>query len=136
MSNKIIKINRGDSYEFDVKITQKDTNEPYILEDGKDIVYFAIMLPHQSFDSAYQKAYPLEAKGYIPEDGDQDISTGNIKIKIEPKDTLRLAPGVYYYTVKLFKMYTNESRINVIASYDKILEARTIIERTKFIINE
>ena len=89
MSNKIIKINRGDSYEFDVKITQKNGIDPYILQVGQDIVYFALLFPHQSLEQAQE----WQIKGYWAEDNDQDVETGNITIKIEPQDTRHLAPG-------------------------------------------
>ena len=134
MSNKIIKLNRGDSFEFDVKITQKNGIDPYILKVGQDIVYFAVMLPHQSFEDAYQKAFPMQAKGYWAEDNDQDEMTGNITIKIEPKDTRRLTPGIYYYTVKLLSVQPGANRM--IIDDDKLIDVRTIIERTKFIVNE
>ena len=133
MSNKIIKINRGDSYEFDVKITQKNNDEPYILQVGQDIVYFALLFPHQPFECAQD----WQVKGYWAEDNDQDISTGNINIKIEPKDTRRLAPGVYYYTVKLRRVKPGGVRTVLNnTDDDNLIEVRTIVERTKFIINE
>lgn len=134
MSNKIIKLNRGDSYEFNVKITKNDSNEPYMLEAGKDIVYFAVMFPHQSFDEVYHRAIPMAIKGYIAEDGDQDLSSGEIAIKIEPRDTIHFAPGVYYYTIKLLSVQEGTSRI--VINDDNLLDVRTIVERTKFIVNE
>lgn len=138
MSNKIIKLNRGDSYEFDVKITKKDSAEPYILEDGKDVVYFAILFPHQPFEKA---CADRQIKGYDASEQDQAFdeitgeptkTTGNITIKIEPNDTRWLSPGIYYYTVKLQRGGT----INIIDDFDTPSEVRTIIERTKFIVNE
>lgn len=129
MAKNIIKINRGDSYEFKVKIPDKaDSAKNYILTDS-DIVYFALLYPHQQFENA------IRAKGYdytdqIIENGE---NAGEILIKIEPKDTRCLAPGIYYYTIKLYSGGTlNEND----GSYDNAKEVRTIIERTKFIINE
>jgi hypothetical protein len=139
MSTKIIKINRGDSYEFDVKITKKNSLEPYMLKPGKDVVYFAILFPHQPFEAADPER---QIKGYDSLDQNQcfDLITGKptedtgiIRIKIEPKDTRFLSPGVYYYTVKLQRGGT----IGVIDDLDDNPdEVRTIIERTKFIVNE
>ena len=63
---------------------------------------------------------------------DQNIADGSIKIKITPNDTRLLKPGVYYYTVKLQRGGTP----GVINDLDEPEEVRTIIERTKFIINE
>ena len=138
MSNKIIKLNRGDSYTFDVKITKNNSSEPYILEYSKDIVYFAILFPHQPFE----KANPdRQVKGYDALDQNQDFDkitgepteeTGKITIKIEPNDSRWLAPGVYYYTVKLQRGGTP----HILDDFDTPDEVRTIIERTKFIVCE
>ena len=125
MSTKIIKLNRGDSFEFSVHVpTREDYTKSYLLTEV-DVVYFAVMFPHQPFEKAclYKGGYTLE---------EQDPQTGEILIKIEPNDTRRLAPGVYYYTVKLQRGGT----LDVIGDFDEPDEVRTIIERTKFIINE
>jgi hypothetical protein len=124
MSNKIIKINRGDSFSFDIRIPKySNTTENYILTD-KDVLYFAIMYPHQRFEDA------ILIKGYTLED--QDSETGEFNIKITPNDTRDLSPGVYYYTIKLQRGGT----IEIVSDFDEPDEVRTIIERTKFIINE
>lgn len=124
MSSKIIKINRGDSLELPVYIpSNKDYNTPYILKEEEDVVYFAILDPNQPFECSER------IKGYTAEDQDKD---GYINIKIEPNDTRRLATGVYYYTVKLQRGGT----LDIINDFDKPEEVRTIIERTKFIVNE
>lgn len=128
MAKNIIKLNRGDSYEFKVRVLDKeDYTKNYILT-GNDVVYFALLYPHQRFEDA------ILIKGYdhtdhIVENGN---NTGEILIKIEPKDTKRLAPGIYYYTVKLQKGGTP----GIVDDCDDAEEIRTIIERTKFIINE
>ena len=120
MSNKIIKINRGDSYEF--TITIPEMSGPYMLTE-KDVVYFAIMYPHQPFEKSFI------VKGYTL---DEQEDSGDLVIRIEPNDTRRLAPGVYYYTVKLQRGGT----LDVIDDFDEPDEVRTIIDRTKFIVNE
>jgi hypothetical protein len=128
MAKNIIKLNRGDSYEFKVSIPDKNNRfKPYILT-GSDIVYFALLYPHQRFEDA------LIIKGYDHTDHiiENGTNTGEILIKITPKDTKHLAPGIYYYTVKLQKGGTP----GVLNDYDEIEEVRTIIERTKFIVNE
>jgi len=123
MSNRIIKFNRGDSYEFNIRIPDKsDRTKNYILHEDTDVVYFAIMFPHQSFEHAFLiQGYTLE---------DQDPATGEITIKLVPKDTRSIMPGVYYYTVKLQIGGTP----GIINDFDEPDEVRTIIERTKFII--
>jgi hypothetical protein len=121
MSTRIIKINRGDSYEFTLTISEKSGT--YMLTE-RDAVYFAIMYPNQPFEKSHI------IKGYTLEDQNQE--TGEILIKIVPNDTRTLAPGVYYYTVKLQRGGT----LDIIDDLDEPEEVRTIVERTKFIINE
>ena len=124
MSTRIIKINRGDSFELPIIIPNKsDYAKPYLLTVS-DAVYFALMYPNQRFEDA------ILVKGYSL--AEQDVATGEIILKIIPNDTRALAPGVYYYTVKLQRGGTLE----VIDDFDEPDEVRTIIERTKFIINE
>ena len=124
MSTKIIKINRGDTFEFNTIIPcKKDANTFYLLT-SRDVLYFALMYPHQKFEDA------IVIKGYTVED--QDVETGKILIRLTTNDTRCLEPGVYYYTAKLQRGGTLE----VINDFDEPDEIRTIIERTKFIINE
>lgn len=130
MAKNIIKLNRGDSYEFKVSIPVLDEEGNiinYILT-GSDVVYFALLYPHQRFEDA------ILIKGYDHTDHiiERGKNTGEILIKIEPKDTRRLAPGIYYYTVKLQR---GGSLINT-KDCDEPDEVKTIIERTKFIIND
>lgn len=124
MSTKIIKVNRGDSYEFDVYISEKNNNLNKYLLTTNDAVYFALLHPNQRFEDA------IIIKGYTLED--QNVETGDINIKIVPNDTRGLTPGIYYYTVKLKR----GGNIASVSEYDEPDEVRTIIERTKFIINE
>ena len=82
------------------------------------------MYPNQKFEDAiFVKGYTLE---------EQDVETGEIIVKIVPNDTRALTPGVYYYTAKLQRGGTLE----VLDDFDEPDEVRTIIDRTKFIINE
>lgn len=125
MSVNIIKINRGDSFEFSISIPNKeDVAKKYILK-AQDVLYFGFLYPHQRFEEA------LLIKGYKTED--QDSNSGEISIKVAPDDTRDLTPGVYYYAVKLY-CYVNKEDIGDL--YGEVEEVRTIIERTKFIINE
>jgi hypothetical protein len=124
MATRIVKINRGDSFDFKIVVPERDDSSKNYLLTPQDVVYFAIMHPHQPFEKA------ILFKGYTFED--QDEKTGEITIKIIPNDTRCLAPGVYYYTVKLQRGGT----LNIIDDLDEPDEVRTIIERTKFIVNE
>lgn len=125
MLNKIIKLNRGDSFEFKLAIPDKeDPSINYILDKQDEVLYFALLEPHKPFEEA------LIMQGYTFDD--QNTETGELIVKLSPNDTRRLAPGVYYYTVKLRK----GGSLDFINNYDEPDEVRTIIERTKFIINE
>jgi hypothetical protein len=129
MAKNIIKINRGDSYEFRIAIPEvRNSFSNYILT-GSDVVYFAVLYPHQRFEDAIIK------KGYDHTDHiiENGINTGELLIKIDPKDTKCLAPGIYYYTVKLYRGGSLDENTG---SYDNATEVRTVIERTKFIVNE
>ena len=58
MSTRIIKINRGDSFELPVVIPKKDDyTKPYFLT-SRDALYFALMYPNQRFEDA------IFVKGY------------------------------------------------------------------------
>ena len=124
MSTNIIKLNRGDSLDFPLIVTEKfDTEKKHLLA-ANEAVYFAICYPNEGFEKA------VIVKGYDLRD--QNPNNGKIDIKITPNDTRSLAPGIYYYTVKLQRGGTLE----VIDDFDDPEEVRTIIERTKFILNE
>ena len=124
MSVNIIKLNRGDSFEFNITIPNKnETAENYYLTDN-DIIYFALMYPRQHFEEAFL------IKGFTSID--QDPNTGEILIRLTPNDTRFLSPGIYYYTVKWQKGGT----LTIINDLDEPDEVHTIIERTKFILNE
>lgn len=125
MAKNIIKLNRGDSYEFTVRIPDKKIYTNTYILNGTDTLYFALLYPNQRFEDAIiLKGY--DHTDYIIEHG---VNTGEIPIKIEPKDTRNLQPGIYYYTVKL----QHGGTPGVIEEAEDV---RTIIERTKFIVNE
>lgn len=126
MAQNIITINRGDTYDFDVTIEDESTTtQTYVLQPG-DCLYFGLMLPHQPFEDAVLKkrfSYADLQKSSL-----SARFSGRCKFIIEHKDTLNLLPGVYYYSVKLFKAS---------ASFDETKnEIITIINKTKFIIND
>ena len=122
MSTMILKINRGDSFEMSAMIPDRDNSTSYFLT-ANDVLYFALLYPNQPFEEA------IILKGYTHED--QDVKTGAIKIELTPSETRHLSPGVYYYTTKLQRGGTLES----VGDWDEPDEVRTIIERTKFIVN-
>jgi hypothetical protein len=123
MSFNIIKTNRGDYVELIIPVFEPYSDTKHLLT-ANEAVYFALNYPHQSFEDA------LVLKGYTLED--QDVYTGEILVKITPKDTRKLEPGVYYYSAKLKR----GGILTIINGDDEPEEVRTLIERTKFIINE
>lgn len=135
MSTRIIKINRGDSFELITSIpgsTDQAENDKYILAKD-DVFYFAICYPNQPFEEAVLlKGCTRDSIDEVTRKLDQD-KEGNITIKLTPKDTRPLSPGVYYYTAKLYR----GCQPGLLGDPEnEPMEVRTIIERTKFIINE
>ena len=124
MSINIYKVNRGGSFEFKTVIPERDNWSKNYFLTAKDALYFALLYPNQRFEDA------ILIKGYTVED--QDDETGEIIIKLTPNETRSLTPGIYYYTTKLQCGGTLEA----VGDFDEPEEVRTIIERTKFIINE
>lgn len=126
MSARIIKINRGDTFEFVITIPCKnDISKNYLLK-ATDALYFAVMYPHKKIEEA------IILKGYCGSDTEVDHETGEINIKLTHADTKQLQPGIYYYTAKL---HIGGSLEDMGVSIEPE-EVRTIIERTKFIVNE
>lgn len=130
MANNILKMNRGDYFSFDMSI--EDSTQPtgiYNLQPD-DILYFALLNPHERFEDA------IILRGYTYDDAIKTRTSLGIvhafNIELLREDTLNLTPGVYYYTFKLQKgakaleLGLREQNANLI----------TVIERTKFIINE
>ena len=115
MSDKIIVMNRGDTYYFTLTISDSDGNT-YLLHH-EDAVYFGVMNPHQRFEDALIK------KKLTADDMNED---GSITISLKPADTLDLYPGTYYYAVKLHR----------VAKADDIDDVITVINKTKLIIND
>ena len=119
MAKNIIKMNRGDTYEFNLTIDDEGSENGKYLLQGNDTVYFGLMEPNSAFEQSLVK------KIYTEEDRDKD---GNIFITIEPEDTEHLLPGVYYYSVKLEVDHENGE------TYESIHKVITVINKTKFII--
>lgn len=134
MSTRIIKINRGDSFEFVTLVPdKKDLSRRYLLSE-KDTFYFAICHPNRPFEDAIiLKGCTSASQDDSTGAYDQNRETGEITIRLTPSETRHLMPGVYYYTTKL---YTGGTPGLIGDGCDEPDEVRTIIERTKFIVNE
>ena len=122
MAKNIIKMNRGDTYEFNLTIDDEGSeNGKYILQ-GNDTVYFGLMEPNSVFEQSLVRKSTNDCIKF-----DKD---GNFFITIEPEDTEHLLPGVYYYSIKLevdHEIGDGETR-------ESIHKVITVINKTKFII--
>jgi hypothetical protein len=130
MANGILKINRGDYFSFNISI-EDDTQPTGIYElQPNDILYFALLAPHKSFEDA------IILRGYTYNDAIKACTAAGpihiFNIELTRKDTIDLSPGVYYYTFKLQK----NAKSALLGLEDPNADLTTIVERTKFIINE
>ena len=125
--NNVIVLNRGDSFSFDLTLNDETAeNGRYILK-GNDAVYFGLMDPHQPFETAWVR------KKYTVADLD-DPEVGNLVINLEPKDTIDLIPGIYYYSVKLKMDHTEtDPDTQEVTHVDRVI---TVINKTKFFLND
>ena len=122
MAKNIIKMNRGDTYEFNLTIDDEGSeNGKYILQ-GNDTVYFGLMEPNSAFEQSLVRKSTNDCIKF-----DKD---GNFFITIEPEDTEYLLPGVYYYSIKLEVDHLQGKTYESIHIHKVI----TVINKTKFII--
>ena len=120
--NNIIVMTRGDTYEFNLNMT--DESGEYLLQ-GEDVLYFGIMDPGQPFEQA------LVRKRFTVEDLD---AIGTLSIVLDPEDTLDLLPGKYFYSVKLHMDHDELDYNTHLPTGVRIDKIVTIIGKTKFII--
>ena len=123
--NNVISMVRGDTFKFDVTITDEGSSEGIYILSNQDILYFALMEPNKNFeDSILVKEYEA---GVTPINED-----GSITITLDADDTLNLFPGKYYYTIKLNKLKKADSEDD--SSGEDIDEIITVIAKTEFFI--
>jgi len=80
---------RGDYFNMKVDLPEE------LIETGNKL-YFALMYPNKSFEDAILiRSYDVG----IPNTEDPDVLVPEIILL--PDDTVDLAPGIYYYTVKI-----------------------------------
>lgn len=94
--NRVLTFKRGDTCSFPLFINAGTQLTPFRF-DLRDYptayILFAVMEPNQDFDKAILK------KTYTYKDINVN---GDVVIKFTPKDTAFLAPGKYYYEIKLY----------------------------------
>lgn len=122
--NNTIVMNRGDTHEFDLLISDENAVDGRYKLAGDDAVYFGIMYPHQQFEDAIVK------KKFTVEDTD---AAGNLTIVINPEDTVDLSSGTYYYSVKLHLQHENiHPETNEVLGY--VDRVNTVINKTKLFL--
>lgn len=121
--NGIITITRGDSAETSLYINIGTELKPEKWKLGdNDQVYLGIMEPNQLFEDAIVK------KKYTKDDHkDEDEA---LTISFDCEDTENLLPGVYYYSIKLYRRGNNDPEKGPITK-DRI---DTIVPKRKFIV--
>ena len=124
-NNNVIIMNRGDTFKFDLTLNDNASADGRYHLKEDDALYLGIMDPHQPFEVA------LVRKKYTVDDCDD---AGNLVIKIEPKDTLDLLPGTYYYAVKLKMGHYDVDANTGEPTDDYIDDVITVIHKTKFFI--
>ena len=94
--NRVLTIKRGDTCSFPIFINAGTQLKPirFDLRDYQTAyILFAVMEPNQDFDKAIIK------KSYTYKDVNDN---GDVVVRFIPKDTAFLAPGKYYYEIKLY----------------------------------
>ena len=118
--NGIITITRGDSAETSLYINIGTELKPIKTALGKnDKVYLGVMEPNQLFEDAIIK------KVYTYKDHTDKDDPYVLNIFFDCEDTENLLPGVYYYSIKLYRPgdgLTTKDRID------------TIVPKRKFIV--
>lgn len=116
----IVSLSRGDTASAPLFINGGTNIIPIRFKLQKNnVVYLGICEPGQPFENAILK------KVYTPEDWKLN-KWGDLVITLNPEDTELLAPGLYYYTIKLLTIRRSDDSENV----------QTVIKKTKFFVED
>ena len=152
MANNIITLTKGDTFDFNISVFEDIYGSYYTSAKAGDRIVFRILLPNQSFydtigkdelnsevDGDFENYTYTELAEYVKTKYNKDLALFSKHIEltdndpndecifyIEHEDTLHMAPGVYYYTVKQIREATTEYPKQVV----------TIIDKTKFVLND
>lgn len=114
----IITLSRGDNCSMPLFINMGTDLAPIrydLHKNNKTVIYFSLMQPNQYFENGcLRKMYSAKNNNWNINDN------GDLVISFEPKDTMYLMPGKYFYEVKAD--LNGEGYIN------------TIIQKTEFYI--
>ena len=112
-----VRVSRGDTCDIEVVINQGTAMDPFRYDlQPNDEIYFGLMEPNQPFEYAILK----KKLTY------DDVIDNQQFIHLEPKDTLCLLPGLYYYQIKV-RIYDAVNQRYIV---------NTIIPKTQFWIEE
>ncbi len=132
MATGIITMNRGEFFSFDAAIYDDSTPSGLYEMKANDVLYFALMEPHSKFEDAIiLRAYGIYDGALIP-----GTKSRMFTIEINRGDTVNLAPGTYYYTLKLQKNVPADLLADGMGLSDPNAQLSTVVKRTKFIIHE
>lgn len=98
---------RGDTLTTPIRIFEGDRLCPtqYILNEN-DVLYLGIMEPGQAFEDAV-------IKKVFTSDSEKDVD-GNVILHLKSTDTEFVAPGTYYYTLKLKQVQDDNIMVTTI----------------------
>ena len=119
ISNDIITVNRGDSFELPITLNVGSSicREKYDLHP-QDVIYLGVMEPNQPFEVA------LIRKKFTY--GDFVSKNKQVVFRFWPEDTVQVLPGKYYYQVKLQTVDEETGKFDV----------ETIVNKSLFYILE
>lgn len=117
-NNGIIVINRGDNFSTQLYVNKNTAGspEPYPFIQDKDKVYLSVCEPQQSF-----------MEGIIRKEFDPSLDDDNnliVNILLEPKDTINILPGTYYYEIKA-KLFSRDDEEDFII--DTVVPKRKLV---------
>ena len=121
----IITLSRGDNCEMPLFINAGTELEPLrydLNKNNKTIIYFSLMQPNQYFENGCLRRM-YSAENSLKNKNNKLLhinANGDLVIYFEPKDTMYLMPGKYFYEIKAD--LTGDGYIN------------TIIQKTEFYI--
>lgn len=90
MRDQAISMVRGNSEVFALTITDADTGNPYILAQG-DVLRFGVKQSKNSQTRILEKE--------LEQDNSEDAEEGSYTLYLEPKDTLHMPLGEYWYDI-------------------------------------
>lgn len=140
-NNGIMTITRGDTAVANLQINLGTTMFPEIFDlretndEGEKLpeakIFLGIMEPNQPFEKAIVKKI-YTAKDY-------SMQSHTVRIKFESSDTENLLPGVYYYSIKLYRpqwksSWSDKPGDNLDFPEETNDRIDTIISKKKFII--